>query len=193
MFSSIQRPVLPKIFAGPGDSPDLLDSPLKQVRSLTHRHNPVANFLARSFARLIRPKLEPRAIHSENKSREQVCGVVRTGIPTKSVIVRPGTVEPRVAGVLNCEIDVLLRPPGKVENVSSACGTSIPAARDRAGGKERRVRCSGCVEQGQNPNFQPLIRSVKEARLVPGILCVIPWEKWKGKRAGGADAEGDSA
>src|SRR5580700_6293616 len=39
------------------------------------------------------------------------------------------------------------RPPRKVENVPSACRTSIPAARDRARGKERRVRCSGCVEK----------------------------------------------
>src|SRR5579862_8887985 len=64
----------------------------------------------------------------ENKSREQIDGVISAGVSAGAIVIRAGSVEPGVAGVLRCKIDVLLRPPGKIEDVSGAGGASISAS-----------------------------------------------------------------
>src|ERR1700751_2957352 len=67
----------------------------------------------------------------EHEPRHQINGVVSAGVATSSVIVCAAAIETRVAGVLRGQADVLLRPPGDVQNVSSALRAAVRTARDR--------------------------------------------------------------
>ena len=67
---------------------------------------------------------------SKYKPREKISRVVGSSISACAVVVCAGTVELPVAGILNRKINVLLRPPGKIQDVPFACRTSVGTAGD---------------------------------------------------------------
>jgi hypothetical protein len=80
---------------------------------------------------------------SKYKPREKISRVVGFGSSACPVVVCAGTVELPVAGLLNHQINVLLRPPGKIQDVPFARHFRLADALSEA--NERRNRISGRI------------------------------------------------
>src|SRR5207302_3419642 len=76
---------------------------------------------------------------SKNESHQQISGIVSCGIASGAVVIGSSAIESRIGSVLDREIDVLLRPPRKIEQVSIALRTAIRAARNRSLCKQQWV------------------------------------------------------
>src|SRR5208282_436066 len=95
---------------------------------------------------------------SENKPRENICGVVVRGVSSKAVVVQRRAVECPVPGVLRGEVDILHGPPGQVDDVAAVLGAAVETAGDartirvenvitRAGGIEPAERAGEAVAE----------------------------------------------
>src|SRR5437870_3521181 len=83
---------------------------------------------------------------SKNEPHQQISGIVSCGIASGAVVIGSSAIESRIPSVLDREIDVLLRPPRKIEQVSIALRTAIRAARNRSLGKQQWVGRSGHIK-----------------------------------------------
>src|SRR3989454_288871 len=83
---------------------------------------------------------------SKNEPHQQISGIVSCGIASGAVVIGSSAIESRIGSVLDREIDVLLRPPRKIEQVSIALRTAIRAARNRSLGKQQWVGRSGHIK-----------------------------------------------
>ena len=84
----------------------------------------------------------PAQRFSEDKPRQQIGRIVIAGIAPASVVVGTSSIEARIAGVLNGQVDILHWPPGEVADIPCASGASIRAASDGGRRVERSVRGS---------------------------------------------------
>src|SRR5580700_5745871 len=72
----------------------------------------------------------------KNKSCQQIDRVVARCIASSTVVVRLSAIEPQVARVLHCQVDVLRRPPGSVQGVAVALRRPVGASRNRSLGEK---------------------------------------------------------
>src|SRR5579864_718467 len=111
----------------------------------------------------------------EHETRHQVNGVVSAGVASSGVVIGAAAVETRVAGVLRREADVLLRPPGDVQNVSSALRAAVRTARDRRLSKQKWVCSSSDAEQSygaRNPIAEVIFSlALHRVQVMPGESC----------------------
>src|SRR5579864_4299859 len=120
-----------------------------------------------------RPRRLPQLL--EHEPGHQVNGVVSAGVASSGVVIGAAAIETRVAGVLRREADILLRPPGDVQNVSPALWTTVRTARDRRLSKQQWVCSSSDAEQSygaRNPIAEVIFSlALHRVQVMPRERC----------------------